>query len=79
MEAVNSLFINLLNIGVGVAVTVAAFFLMWGAFIYMSASGSPRQMESGKSAMVNAIAGLGIVLSARVIAGMIQSALGSAG
>lgn len=79
MEAVNSLFVNLLNIGVGVAVTVAAFFLMWGAFIYMSASGSPRQMESGKSAMVNAIAGLGIVLSARVIAGMIQSALGSAG
>ncbi len=79
MEAVNSLFTNLLNIGVGVAVTVAAFFLMWGAFIYMSASGSPRQMESGKSAMVNAIAGLGIVLSARVIAGMIQSALGSGG
>ena len=79
MEAVNSLFTNLLNIGVGVAVTVAAFFLMWCAFIYMSASGSPRQMESGKSAMVNAIAGLGIVLSARVIAGMIQSALGSGG
>lgn len=79
MEAVNSLFTNLLNIGVGVAVTVAAFFLMWGAFIYMSASGSPRQMESGKSAMVNAIAGLAIVLSARVIAGMIQSALGSGG
>ena len=79
MEAVNSLFTNLLNIGVGVAVTVAAFFLMWGAFIYMSASGSPRQMESGKSAMVNAIAGLGIVLSARVIASMIQSALGSGG
>ena len=33
MEAINTLFTNLLNIGLGVAVTVAAFFLMWGAFI----------------------------------------------
>jgi hypothetical protein len=77
MESINTLFENLLNIGVGVAVTVAAFFLMWGAFVYMSAGGSPHQMERGKSAMVNALAGLAIVLSARVIAGMIQSALGS--
>ena len=75
MEAINNLFTNLLNIGTGVAVTVAACFLMWGAFIYMSAGGSPRQMESGKSAMLNALAGLAIALSARVIAGLIQSAL----
>ncbi len=76
MAAINNLFTNLLNIGLGVGVTVAAFFLMWGAFMYMSASGSPHQMEKGKSAMWNAIAGLVIVLSARVVAGMIQSALG---
>ena len=79
MEAINTLFTNLLNIGLGVAVVVASFFLMWGAFMYMSAGGSPHQMERGKSAMFNAIAGLTIVLSARVIAGMIQSALGAAG
>ncbi len=78
MESINALFTNLLNIGLGVAVTVAAFFLMWGAFLYMSAAGSPRQMESGKSAMLNALIGLGIVLSARVVAGLVQSALASA-
>jgi len=76
VDAINGLFTNLLNIGVGVAVTVAAFFLMWGAFMYMTAGGSPRQMESGKSAMLNALTGLAIVLSARVVAGMIRSALG---
>ncbi|HEX2034022.1 MAG TPA: hypothetical protein VHS99_07545 [Chloroflexota bacterium] len=75
MDAINQLFNNLLSIGFGVAVTVAAFFLMWGAFVYMSAGGSPRQMESGKSAMLNALVGLGVALSARVIAGMIQRAL----
>ena len=79
MEAISVLFGNLLNIGLGVAVVVSSFFLMWGGFMYMSAGGNPRQMESGKSAMLNAVAGLGIVLSCRVIAGMIQSALGAAG
>ena len=79
MAAINTLFPNLLNIGLGVAVTVAAFFLMYGAFLYMSAGGSPHQMERSKSAMFNALAGLAIVLSARVIAGMIQSAIGTAG
>jgi hypothetical protein len=51
---------------------------MWGAFVYMSAGGSPRQMESGKAAMLNALVGLGIALSARVIAGLIQQALAAA-
>jgi hypothetical protein len=79
VEAISVLFGNLLNIGLGVAVVVSSFFLMWGGFMYMSAGGNPRQMESGKSAMLNAVAGLGIVLSCRVIAGMIQNALGAAG
>lgn len=75
MEAINGLFTNLLNIGLGVGVTVAAFYLMWGAYLYMSAGGSPHQMERGKSAMFNALFGLVIVLSARMVASMIQSAL----
>ncbi len=73
---INALFTNLLNVGAGVGVTVCAFFLMWGAFVYMSAAGSPRQMESGKSAMLNALVGLGIVLAARAIAEMIHGAVG---
>ena len=75
MDEINRLFTNLLNIGLGVGVTVAAFFVMWGAFLYMSAAGSPHQMERGKSAIVNALVGLAIVLMARVIAGLIQQAM----
>ena len=76
MAEINTLFNNLLNIGLGVAVAVSAFFVMWGAFLYMSAGGSPHQMERGKAAIANALAGLAIVLLARIIAGMIQSAMG---
>ena len=76
MAAINALFTNLLTIGTEVGVTVAALFLMWGAYMYMSAGGSPHQMERGKSAMFNSLAGLVIVVSARVIAAMIRSAMG---
>ena len=77
MAQINALFANLLNIGIGVAAAVAAFFVMWGAFLYMSSAGSPRQMEQGKAAIMNALAGLAIVLLARVIAGLVQSAMGA--
>ncbi len=77
MEAINNLFITLLNYATVVGVAASALCLAWAGYLYMFAGGSPHQMERGKSAMVNALAGLAIVLSARVIAGMIQSALGS--
>ena len=79
MEAINSLFTNLLNIGLGAGAVVAAFFLMWGGYLFMSAAGNPRQMENGRSAMINAIVGFAIVIGCRTIVGMIQSAIGAAG
>ena len=57
---------------------MAAFFLLWGAFVYMSAAGNPRQMERGKEAMVNALFGLIIALSARTIAALENDAAGTA-
>ena len=77
MAQINTLFDNLLTIGLGVGLAVAAFFVMWGAFLYMSAAGSPHQMERGKAAIVNALVGFSIVLMAKVIAGMIQSSIGA--
>jgi hypothetical protein len=77
VEAINALFTNLLNIGLGVGVTVAAFFLMWGGYLYMSAAGDPRQAASGKTAIANALIGLVIVFGCRQIVGMFQSAIGA--
>lgn len=79
MQAISTIFTNLLNIGTGVGVTVAAFFLMLGAFQYMSAGGNPHHMENAKSAMVNAAVGLAIVLLARVIAQQLAAAIGGGG
>ncbi len=41
----------------------------------MSAGGSPRGMESGKTAMTNALMGLAGVLLATVVSNLIGSAL----
>lgn len=73
--AIQQLFTNLLTIGTAMGVAVAAFFIMWGAYQYMSAGGNPRQMEHGKMAMVNAVIGLVIVVAANLIATTIRSAL----
>ncbi len=41
----------------------------------MSASGSPKQMEKGKTAMLNAVGGFAIIITARAVASLIQSSL----
>ena len=76
MQAIDTVSTNLLNIGVGAAVTLAAFFLIWGAYMYMSASGNLHKVESGKSAMTNAAVGLCIVLLARFLAQQLATAVG---
>ena len=75
MEAINNLFENLITIGTGIVFSVAVFFVIVGAFQYMTAAGSPHQMERGKGTMVNALFGMVIVVSARIIANMIRSSL----
>ena len=70
-----TLFQNLVTIGTDIAIPACAFFFGWGGYKYMSAGGSPRGMESGKTAMTNALMGLAAVMLANVIAALIGSAL----
>jgi len=79
MEAINNLFDNLITIGTGAVFSVAVFFVIIGAFQYMAAAGSPHQMERGKSTMINALFGMVVVVSARVIANLIRSSLTGTG
>lgn len=74
-QTLNSFFTAVVGVGTGVGVTVATFFILWGAYYYMTAEGNVRRMERGKTAIVNALVGLGIVIIANIIATAIQSAL----
>jgi hypothetical protein len=69
------LFNSLLSAARTVGMAVAALFLAWAGFLYMTAGGSPRRMESAKDAAFAAVGGLAVVLLASAIAGLVQNAI----
>jgi hypothetical protein len=70
-----NLFNSLLNSATQIGLAAAGLFLAWAGFLYMTAGGSPRRMESAKDAAFAAVGGLAVVLLARTIAGLVQSAV----
>ena len=70
-----ALFTGLLQIATRVGMAAAALFLAWAGFLYMTAGGSPRRMESAKDAAFAAIGGLAVVLLSNTIAGLVQGAI----
>jgi hypothetical protein len=74
-SSIIKLFDTLLDVAVHVGLATSALFLAWAGFLYMTASGSPRRMESAKDAAFAAIGGLAVVLLAHTIAALVQSAI----
>ena len=74
-DSIVALFTSLLEVATRVGLAVASLFLAWAGFLYMTASGSPRRMESAKDAAFAAIGGLAVVLLAHTIAQLVQNAI----
>jgi hypothetical protein len=75
VQSVIDLFNRLLEAATDVGLAAAALFLAWAGFLYMTAGGSPRRMESAKDAAFAAVGGLAVVLLAHTIAQLIQNAI----
>lgn len=73
---INSVLENLQGILTGVALAVCVLFVMWGGFQYMTAAGSPRGQEEGKTTIRGALVGLVIVFAANVIATTVRGFVG---
>ena len=58
MEQLTQTISNLVGILLGVVGVVGVGFFVFGAYMYLTASGAPQQMERGKSAMMTALAGI---------------------
>jgi len=76
---INTLFTSLATTIRNVAVAVGVFAFMWGAIQYATSGGSPHQLELGKSAMKASLIGVGAVVLAATLVGIVFSALGSGG
>jgi len=68
-------FDTLLDAATKVGTAAATLFLAWAGFLYMTASGSPRRMESAKDAAFASVGGLAVVLLAKTIAELIKNAI----
>jgi hypothetical protein len=66
---------NLLTIASGLGILLCAFFLCAAGFYFMTSAGNPGAIERSKSAAFNAAIGFALVLSARVIANLINGAV----
>lgn len=66
---------NIISDITAVIAYLALGYVIYGGYLYMSSSGDPTKVTSGKRTLSHAFIGLGIVLSANVIMGAIRFAL----
>ena len=64
MEQLTQTISNLVGILLGVVGAIGVGFFIYGAYLDLTASGAPHQMERGKSAMMTALAGIVLALVA---------------
>ena len=75
MEDLTQTISNLVGILLGVVGVVGVGFFIYGAYLYLTASGAPHQMERGKSAMMTALAGIVLALVAYGVVELVINAV----
>ena len=75
MEQLTQTISNLVGILLGVVGGIGVGFFIYGAYLYLTASGAPHQMERGKSAMMTALAGVVLALVAYGVVELVMNAV----
>ncbi len=75
MEQLTQTISNLVGILLGLVGAVGVGFFVYGAYLYLTASGAPHQMERGKSAMMTAVAGIVLAMVAYGIVDLVMNAV----
>ena len=75
MEQLTQTISNLVGILLGLVGAVGVGFFVYGAYLYLTASGAPHQMERGKSAMMTSIAGIVLAMVAYGVVDLVMNAV----
>ena len=75
MEQLTQTISNLVGILMGLVGAVGVGFFVYGAYMYLTASGAPNQMERGKSAMMTAVAGIVLAMVAYGVVDIVMNAV----
>ena len=75
MEQLTQTISNLVGILLGLVGAVGVGFFVYGAYLYLTASGAPHQMEKGKTAMMTAVAGIVLAMVAYGVVDLVMNAV----
>jgi len=75
MQDITQTISNIVGMFLGFVGVVGVGFFIYGAYMYLTASGAPNQMERGKSAMMTALAGVVLALVAYGVVELVVSAV----
>ena len=75
MDELTQTISNLVGILLGIVGAVGVGFFVYGAYMYLTASGAPNQMERGKSAMMTALAGIILAMVAYGVVELVMNAV----
>ena len=75
METLTQTISNLTGILMGLVGVVAAGYFVYGAYMYLTASGAPHQMERGKAAMMTVLVGVVLALVAYAVIELVMGAV----
>ncbi len=75
MENLTQTISNMVGILLGIVGVVGVGFFIYGAYMYLTASGAPNQMERGKSAMMTALAGIVLAMVAYGVVELVMDAV----
>ena len=75
MEQITQTISNLVGAFLGLVGAVGVGFFIYGAYLYLTASGAPHQMERGKAAMMNALAGIVLAMVAYGVVELVTGAV----
>ena len=64
-----------MGILLGLVGVVGVGYFIYGAYLYLTASGAPNQMERGKSAMMTALAGIVLAMVAYGVVELVMNAV----
>ena len=75
MEQLTQTISNLVGILTGLGGAVAVGYFVYGAYLYLTASGAPNEMERGKAAMMTALVGVVLMMVAYGVVNLVINAV----
>ena len=74
-KSLGQLVTAIIDIIVQIAVPIAALFLIYSGYLFVSARGDEKQLEDAKSIFLWTLVGIAVLLGAKVLAGIIEGTI----